>query len=215
MCNSLNNCFAFSKCRPVLFRVPYTQGCEVKRCDFYKATNEYGAFHVLYHIVWHFVIEISLHWRHNDHDGIWNHQPHGCLLNHLFRRRSKKHQSSASLALVRGIHRDRWIPRTKGQLRGKCFHLMTSSCNATRSKYDTKAGHCVLFRTNKSYFIAREGLSAIILRHGNEIASYREGIKIHNLIIPHFICVEVILGVLYRILSVVIDINRMINCSMI
>ena len=23
---------------------------------------------------------------------------------------------------------DRWIPRTKGQQRGKCFHLMTSSC---------------------------------------------------------------------------------------
>ena len=23
---------------------------------------------------------------------------------------------------------DRWIPRTNGQLRGKCFHLMTSSC---------------------------------------------------------------------------------------
>ena len=35
-----------------------------------------------------------------------------------------KHQSSASLAFVRGIHRG----RTKGQLRGKCFHLMTSSC---------------------------------------------------------------------------------------
>ena len=41
----------------------------------------------------------------------------------------RKHQSSASLAFVRGIHRDRWIPRTKGQLRGNCFHLMTSSCN--------------------------------------------------------------------------------------
>ena len=39
----------------------------------------------------------------------------------------RKHQSSASLAFVQGIHRDRWIPRTKGQLRGKCFHLMTSS----------------------------------------------------------------------------------------
>ena len=38
-----------------------------------------------------------------------------------------KHQSSASLAFVRGIHGGRWIPRTKGQLRGKCFHLMTSS----------------------------------------------------------------------------------------
>ena len=34
----------------------------------------------------------------------------------------RKHQSSASLAFVWGIHRDRWIPRTKGQLRGKCFH---------------------------------------------------------------------------------------------
>ena len=39
----------------------------------------------------------------------------------------RKHQSSASLAFVWGINRDRWIPRTKGQLRGKCFHLMTSS----------------------------------------------------------------------------------------
>ena len=41
----------------------------------------------------------------------------------------RKHQSSVSLAFVWGIHRDRWIPRTKDQLRGKCFHLMTSSCH--------------------------------------------------------------------------------------
>ena len=32
----------------------------------------------------------SLHWRYNDHDGVSNHQPYGCLLNRLFRRRSKK-----------------------------------------------------------------------------------------------------------------------------
>ena len=31
-----------------------------------------------------------LHWRHNDHDGVPNHQSHGCLLNRLFRLRSKK-----------------------------------------------------------------------------------------------------------------------------
>ena len=31
-----------------------------------------------------------LRWRHNDHGGVSNHQPHGCLLNRLFRRRSKK-----------------------------------------------------------------------------------------------------------------------------
>ena len=39
----------------------------------------------------------------------------------------RKHQSPESLAFVWGIHRDRWISRTKGQLRGKCFHLMMSS----------------------------------------------------------------------------------------
>ena len=40
----------------------------------------------------------------------------------------RKHQSSASLAFVRGIHRGLVnFPRTKGQYRGKCFHLMTSS----------------------------------------------------------------------------------------
>ena len=32
----------------------------------------------------------TLRWRHNDHDGVSNHQPRGCLLNRLFRRRSKK-----------------------------------------------------------------------------------------------------------------------------
>ena len=31
-----------------------------------------------------------LQWRHNEHDGVSNHQPHDCLLNRLFRRRSNK-----------------------------------------------------------------------------------------------------------------------------
>ena len=31
-----------------------------------------------------------LRWRHNDHAGVSNHQPPGCLLNRLFRRKSKK-----------------------------------------------------------------------------------------------------------------------------
>ena len=33
---------------------------------------------------------ITLRWHHNDHDGVSNHQPHGCLLNRLFWRRSEK-----------------------------------------------------------------------------------------------------------------------------
>ena len=35
-------------------------------------------------------LSLPLHWRHNGHGGVSNHQPRGCLLNHLFRRRSKK-----------------------------------------------------------------------------------------------------------------------------
>ena len=47
----------------------------------------------------------SWQWRHNGHDSVSNHQPHECLLNRLFRRRSKKTSNSASLVFVRGIHR--------------------------------------------------------------------------------------------------------------
>ena len=49
----------------------------------------------------------------------------------------RKHQSSTSLASVWGIHRDRWIPRTQGQSRGKCLHFMTSSCVTTDVKFNT------------------------------------------------------------------------------
>ena len=34
--------------------------------------------------------ECWLQWRHNERDGVSDHQPHDCLLNRLFRRRSKK-----------------------------------------------------------------------------------------------------------------------------
>ena len=47
----------------------------------------------------------SLQWRHNGHDGVSNHQPYQCLRNRLFGADQRKHQSSASLAFVRGIHR--------------------------------------------------------------------------------------------------------------
>ena len=46
----------------------------------------------------------------------------------------RKHQNSASLAFVWGSDRDRWIPHTKGQLRGKCFHLITSSCTVLSAR---------------------------------------------------------------------------------
>ena len=36
------------------------------------------------------VIPYPLQWRHNERNGVSNHQPHDCLLNRLFRRRSMK-----------------------------------------------------------------------------------------------------------------------------
>ena len=45
---------------------------------------------IVNHITQSLMSDISLHWRHNDHDGVSNQQPHGCLLNRLFKRRSKK-----------------------------------------------------------------------------------------------------------------------------
>ena len=55
----------------------------------------------------------TLEWRNNDHDGVSNHQPHGCSLNRLFRRKSRKTSKLRVTALCAGIHRDRWIPHTK------------------------------------------------------------------------------------------------------
>ena len=47
----------------------------------------------------------ALQRRHNERYDVWNHQHHQCLLNRLFKHASRKHQSSASLDFVRGIHR--------------------------------------------------------------------------------------------------------------
>ena len=46
-----------------------------------------------------------LQWRHNGRGSVSNHQPHDCLLNRFSGAGQRKHQSSASLAFVRGIHR--------------------------------------------------------------------------------------------------------------
>ena len=69
----------------------------------------------------------AIHWRHIDHDGVSNTSLRVVYSTVYSGIDQRKHQSSASLAFEWGIHRGRWIPRTKIQLRGICFHLMTSS----------------------------------------------------------------------------------------
>ena len=56
----------------------------------------------------------------------------------------RKHQSSASLAFVRGIHRDRWIPCTKGQWRGHSDDVYILSLEGARSV--VTVFRCSLFR---------------------------------------------------------------------
>ena len=45
----------------------------------------------------------SLRWRHNGRDGVSNHLPHDCLLNRLFRRRSKTTSKPRVTGLCAGI----------------------------------------------------------------------------------------------------------------
>ena len=63
--------------------------CKMRMCNIklvqQKLANPQCASKCLYVIT-----SNTSHWRHNDHDGVSNHQPHGCLLNCLFRSRSKK-----------------------------------------------------------------------------------------------------------------------------
>ena len=47
---------------------------------------------------------VTLQWRHNERYGVSNHQPHDCLLTDYSGTDQRKHQSSASLAFVWGIH---------------------------------------------------------------------------------------------------------------
>ena len=69
----------------------------------------------------------SLHWRHNDHDSVSNHQPHGCLLNRLFRRRSKNTSKLRVIGLCVGNSPGPVNSPHKGPVTRKMFHLMTSS----------------------------------------------------------------------------------------
>ena len=64
----------------------------------------------------------ALTWRYNGRDCVSNHRRLGCLLNRLIRRSlKKKHQSSASLAFVRGIHRWPVNSPLKGPVKRKMF----------------------------------------------------------------------------------------------
>ena len=57
-----------------------------------------------------------LQWRHNECDGVSNHQLRDCLLNRLFKAQIKENiKAPRHWPLWGEFIGDRWIPRTKGQ----------------------------------------------------------------------------------------------------
>ena len=65
---------------------------------------------------WNRNFHYTLQWRHNESDGVSNHRRLDCLLNRLFRRRSKKTSKPRVTGPLWGESTgDRWIPLAKGQ----------------------------------------------------------------------------------------------------
>ena len=69
----------------------------------------------------HFTCTGAVQWRHNERDGVSNHQPHDCLLNRLFRCRSKKTSKLRVTGLCGGTHRWAVNPPHKGPVTRKMF----------------------------------------------------------------------------------------------
>ena len=67
---------------------------------------------------------MSLQWRYNERDGVSNHQPHDFVYSTVYSGADqRKHQSSASLAFVRGIHRWPVNSLHKGPVTRKVFQF--------------------------------------------------------------------------------------------
>ena len=71
-----------------------------------------------------------LQWRHNERDGISNHQPHDCLLNRLLRRKSKKTSHLRVTGLCEGNSPVTGEFPTQKSVTRIMFPLMTSSGNS-------------------------------------------------------------------------------------
>ena len=94
----------------------------------------------------------TLQWLHNDHDGVSNHQPHGCLLNHLFRRRSKK----TSKLRVTGL----WVGNSPGPVNSShkwpVTRKMFSSDDIIMMRNEKRRVFVISLSTVKSPYNARE-----------------------------------------------------------
>ena len=66
--------------------------------------------------------KIALQRRHNKRVCVWNHQPHDCLINRLFKAQMKENiKALRHWPLCGEFTGDRWIPCTKGPVTRKIF----------------------------------------------------------------------------------------------
>ena len=104
----------------------------------------------------------KLRWRHNERDGVSIHQPQ-----RLFTQPFIQAQIKENIKVPRHwpfcveFTGHRWIPHTKGQQRGWCCHLMTSSW---RGSYGTK-GRCCVRETAFSTTITNHILTNVPMIH--------------------------------------------------
>ena len=79
----------------------------------------------------------SLRWRHNELDGVSDHQPHDCLLNRLFGRRLKNTWKLRVTGLCEGIHRGPVNSPHKWPITRKMFpfdDVIISYCQIAKSR---------------------------------------------------------------------------------
>ena len=84
----------FSQCYPGIW-APERLTYSINPSSWYMCNHFIIFLHVL-------VVMPPLQWRHNGHDSVSNHQPHDCLLNRVFRRRSKKTSKLFVIGLCAG-----------------------------------------------------------------------------------------------------------------
>ena len=112
----------------------------------------------------------SLQWRHNGRDSVSKHQPHGCLLNRLFRCRSKKTSKLRVTGVCGGIHRGpvnsphKW-PATRKMLPFHdvivFFHIEDTDLFILHSQYQV----CWFSSISRLMIFITRALAAIVLTY--------------------------------------------------
>ena len=102
----------------------------------------------------------TLQWRHNDHDCFSNHQPHDCLLNRLFRRRSMKTSKLCVTGLCVGTSPGPVNSPHKWPVTWKMFPF-DDVIMITWIKWDDRRGWVDCFRTRVSYWVSHEMMNFI------------------------------------------------------